>query len=179
MAISATVIRAKISIADMTRHYYQDHSLTLAQHPSENANRLMIRLLAYAVNAHEDLQFTKGLSTSDEPEIWLKDLTDIIELWIDLGLPDESRIKKSINRSQKSILYCYDDKSFAPWFKKNESKLTHKKLSVFKISDKNATQLESLYARALDLQINIDESDIMIVDNNTNKTIEIQIEKVL
>ncbi|BCE03052.1 YaeQ family protein [Marinicellulosiphila megalodicopiae] len=178
MAISATVIRAKISIADMTRHYYQDHHLTLAQHPSENENRLMIRLLAFAINAQEDLQFTKGLSTSDEPEIWLKDLTDTIELWIELGLPDESRLKKAANRSKHSILYCYDEKSFDPWFKKMESKLPKKKMDIFKINDEDAKNLESLYARALDLQINIDESEIMITDNNTHKTINISVVKV-
>jgi len=178
MAINSTVVRAKISIADMTRHYYQDLHLTLAQHPSENENRLMIRLLAYIINAQESLCFTKGLSTSDEPDIWMKDLTGEINLWIELGLPDESRIKKAVNRSQHTILYCYDDKSFTPWFKKNESRFGHKTLSIYKVKDNDAMSLSLLYKRALDWQVNIDETGIMIIDNTSQAVITVDIEQI-
>ena len=166
MAISATVVRAKISIADMSRHYYQNHSLTLAQHPSETETRLMIRLLAFALHAHEDLQFTKGLSAEDEPEIWIKSLTDEIELWVELGLPDETRIKKACNRSKQVLLFCYDDRSFGPWYKKNESKLQRDNLKLFRISDADSEKLISLYSRQIDLQINIEEDEIYIGNNN-------------
>ena len=70
MALKATIHKATLNIADMDRHYYADHQLTIAQHPSETDLRVMIRLLAFALNAGDTLEFTKGLSTDDEPELW-------------------------------------------------------------------------------------------------------------
>ncbi|HEV8077632.1 MAG TPA: YaeQ family protein, partial [Marinobacter sp.] len=93
MALKATIFKATLNIADMDRHYYADHQLTLARHPSENDERMMVRLLAFALNASDQLEFTKGLSTDDEPELWQKSLSNEIELWIELGLPDESRLR--------------------------------------------------------------------------------------
>ena len=93
MAIKATIFKAEVQISDMDRHYYQTHNFTLARHPSETDERLMIRIIAFVLNAHEDLQFTKGLSTDDEPELWQRTLAGEIELWIDLGQLDEKRIR--------------------------------------------------------------------------------------
>ena len=107
MALSATICKADLNIVDMDRHYYQQHSLTVAQHPSENDERLMIRLLAFALHADEFLSFTKGLSTDDEPDLWQKSLSGEIELWIELGLPSEKRLKKACGRAQQVILYTY------------------------------------------------------------------------
>ena len=90
MAIKATIFKADCQIVDMDRHYYQDHSLTLARHPSETDERMMLRLLAFAYHASDTLAFTRGLSSSDEPDLWQKDLTGTIERWIELGQPDES-----------------------------------------------------------------------------------------
>ena len=92
MALKSTVYKADLHIADMDRQYYQQHSLTLARHPSETEERLMVRLLAFVLHAAERLEFGQGLSTDDEPDLWLKDLTGAIELWIDVGLPDEGRL---------------------------------------------------------------------------------------
>ena len=89
MALKATIFKADLQIADMDRNYYHDHALTVARHPSETDERMMVRLLAFAQNAHEALSFANGLSTDDEPDLWQKDLTGAIELWIDVGLPDE------------------------------------------------------------------------------------------
>ena len=94
MAANATIYKANLNIANIDTHYYVEHSLTLAKHPSENDLRLMIRLLAFILNANEDLVFCKGISQDDEPDLWQKDLSGDIELWIDLGQPDEKRIKK-------------------------------------------------------------------------------------
>ena len=88
MALKATVFKVELQIADMARNYYHDHALTLARHPSETDERLMMRLLAFALNASVRLAFGRGLSTDDEPDLWQKDLTGAIELWIDTGLPD-------------------------------------------------------------------------------------------
>ena len=104
MALSARICKADLNVVDMDRHYYQQHSLTIAQHPSETNERLMLRLLAFALHASDMLSFCKGISTEDEPDLWQKSLSDEIELWIELGLPSEKRLKKACGRAKKS--YC-------------------------------------------------------------------------
>ena len=107
MAIKATICKANLQIADMERHYYQDHALTLARHPSETDERMMVRLLAFALHAHEYLEFGQGMTADDEADVWQKDLTGAIELWIDVGLPDEKLIRKACGRANQVVVYCY------------------------------------------------------------------------
>src|SRR5476651_2124506 len=99
MALKATIFKADLQIADMDRGYYRDHALTLARHPSETDERMMVRLLAFALNADENLAFGKGLSAEDEPALWLRDLTGAIGLWIEVGLPDEKAVRKACGRA--------------------------------------------------------------------------------
>src|SRR5258706_12688370 len=101
MALKATIFKAELHIADMERGYYHNHALIVARHPSETDERMMVRLLAFALNAHETLAFGAGLSSDDEPDLWRKDLTGGIETWIDVGLPDEKRIRKASGRAGK------------------------------------------------------------------------------
>lgn len=96
MALKATIYKAAVNVADMDRNVFIDSQLTLARHPSETEERLMLRLLAWMVNAHERLTFTRGLSAEDEPEIWLMNDHNGIDIWVDLGLPDERRVKKPV-----------------------------------------------------------------------------------
>jgi hypothetical protein len=100
MALKSTIYKAELQIADMDRHYYAQHSLTLAKHPSETEERLMVRLIAFALFANESLTFGKGLSDDDEPDLWQKDLTGAIELWMNVGLPDEREIRKACGRAK-------------------------------------------------------------------------------
>ena len=100
MALNSTVVKAELQVSDMDRHYYATHNLTLAQHPSETDERLMVRLLAFALYADERLEFGRGISDEDEPAMWKRDYTGEIELWIELGHPDESRIKKASGSDQ-------------------------------------------------------------------------------
>ena len=89
MARKATIFKAELSLADLDRNLYEDFSLTVAQHPSENDLRMMVRLLAFTLFADARLEFGRGLSTDDEPDLWQKDLTGAIELWISVGQLDE------------------------------------------------------------------------------------------
>ena len=179
MALSATVIRAKLAIADMNRHHYQDHSLTLAQHPSETNKRLMIRLLAFALHAQEELDFSKGLSADDEPAIWKKDLLDQVQLWIELGLPDIQRLKKACHKAKEVLLFCYDDKAYEVWYDKNKSKLTQANLSIFHINDQDCQLLTDLYSRQIDLQLNINEDQLFIGNNiSPFQQIELQLKQI-
>ena len=121
MAIKATIFKANLQIADMERHYYQDHTLTLAQHPSETDERMMVRLLAFALHAHEYLEFGQGMTNDEEADLWRKDLTGSIELWIDVGIPDEKLIRKACGRAKQVIVYCYGGRAAQMWFDQNSS----------------------------------------------------------
>ena len=108
MATGATIFKAELQIADLDRNYYHDHALTLARHPSETDERMMVRLLAFVLHAHETLSFGNGLSTCDEPDLWQKDLTGAIQFWIDVGLPDEKTDPQSLWSCQAGIhLYVW------------------------------------------------------------------------
>jgi uncharacterized protein YaeQ len=104
MAPKATIVKAELQVTDMDRHYYALHNLTLAQHPSETVERLMVRLLAFALHADERLEFGRGLSDEDEPALWRRDYTGDIEQWIEVGQPDESRIRKACGRAQQVVV---------------------------------------------------------------------------
>ena len=102
MALKATIFKADLHIADMARNYYAEHALTVARHPSETDERMMARILAFALNADERLAFGKGLSDADEPDLWQKDLTGAIEHWIEVGQPDEKRLLRACGRAARA-----------------------------------------------------------------------------
>ena len=116
MAQNSLIYKVELSVSDMDRHYYDTHKLTVAKHPSETDERLMVRLLAFALNAHEHLEMTKGLSTDDEPDIWQKSLSDEIDVWVALGLPSEKIIRQSCNKSARVVIYPYGGKTAEVWW---------------------------------------------------------------
>ena len=163
MALKATVFKCELNISDMDRHYYQSHSLTIARHPSENDLRMMVRVLAFAMHAQEHLQFTKGLSTQDEPDIWAKNLSDEIELWIDLGQVEEKRLRQACGKAQQVILYTYNDKQAAPWQQQMEKHFSrHNNLTVFHIASSDSEALEAMADKNMDLQITIQDGEVFI-----------------
>jgi len=165
MAIKATVYKADLQISDMDRHYYQNHSLTLAQHPSETLERMMIRLLVFTLHAHEDLALTRGLSSDDEPDIWLKLPTGEIDTWIDLGQPDEKRIKKACGRAREVYIYTYTQRSAEVWWQQINTKLTRfNNLHVIALSDEVGSSLTQLVQRTMTLQCNIQDHEAWFGD---------------
>jgi len=172
MAISATINKVSLNIADMDRHYYQTHDVTAAQHPSETTFRFMMRMIAFAFNANEHLSFTKGLSSEDEPEIWQKSLTDDIELWIDFGQLDDKRIRKACGRADQVIIYTYNEGKASVWWEQIKSKLDrYRNLSVFHIVVEE--DVESLVTRNMQLQCNIQDSDMYLGDDEQSFTIRL------
>ena len=150
----------------MDRHYYHSHELTVAQHPSETDFRFMVRLIAFMANASERLCFTKGLSTDDEPELWQKTLTDDIELWIDLGQPDEKRIRKACGRAEQVIIYTYNERKAKVWWAQQQEKL--KRFSNLTVLHINAPGVESMIKRSMQLQCNIQDGEIYLNDDTSN-----------
>lgn len=165
MALKATIYKAELQIADMDRNYYQEHLLTLARHPSETDERMMIRLLAFAIHASDSLTFTKGLFDTEEPDLWQKDLTGAIELWIEVGQPDEKRLMKACGRSEKVVVYSYGATSHI-WFKQIANKLERaKNLSVINIPSDAAVQLQKMANRNMQLQCTIQDGQIWLTDS--------------
>lgn len=173
MALKATVFKADLQIADMDRNYYAAHALTLAQHPSETDERMMIRLLAFARHASDALAFTKGISTDDEPDLWAKDLTGTIELWIDLGQPDEKRIRKACGRARQVVVYCHSGHSAELWWQKSRDKLERfGNLTVINLPVDACRRLGSLAERNMQLQCTLQEGQIWLADATDSVEIE-------
>lgn len=163
MALKSTVYKVQLNIADMDRDYYADHGLTLACHPSETEERLMVRVLAFALFANEDLQFTRGLSSEDEPDLWQKDLTGAIEHWIELGMPDESRIRKGCNRSRRMTVLTYGDRAPPVWWEKIRGSLTRfDNLSVLNLDGDCTQALAAQAGRGMALQITIQDGTLWV-----------------
>lgn len=173
MAAKATIYKALLNIANMDSHYYADHNLTMAKHPSETDLRLMVRLVAFILNADEDLEFCKGISQDDEPDLWKKSLGGEIELWIDLGQPDEKRIKKACGRSKKVIIYTYQEGMAASWWKQIKTSLTRfSNLQVIHLTIDG--DIELLAKRAMSLQANISDDELTLIDEEHNVVIRAQ-----
>jgi len=174
MALKATIFKADLQIADMDRHYYQPHSLTLARHPSETDERMMVRLLAFALHADEALAFTKGLSTDDEPDLWLKELSGEIDLWIDIGQPDEKRIRKACGRAKQVAIYCFNSRSAAIWWEQNSGKLQRfDNLKVIHIQHDASKQLAGLAQRNMQLQCNIQDGQVWLGDDTESVQVDL------
>lgn len=160
MALKATIFKADLQIADMDRNYYGRHVLTIARHPSETDERMMVRLLAFALNAHEALSFGKGLSTDDEPDLWQRDLTGAVDLWIDVGQPDERRILKACGRAAHVVIYSYSSTS-GIWWKQVGTKLERaRNLSVLNLPLAVGPALAALAQRTMQLQCTIQDGQV-------------------
>lgn len=176
MALSATILKATLNIADISRHYYQELNLTIAQHPSETTERVMVRLLAYALHAQTQLQFTKGLSNDDEPDIWLKSLSGDIELWIDVGSIDAKRIGKACGRAAEVVIYCYGGHSTELWWQQNAQKLArYNNLTVIDLNRDNTRALAHMAQRNMELQCTIDDGQICLSDATQSIYVEYQV----
>jgi len=163
MAQKATIYKVELSVSDMDRHYYKTHKLTVAKHPSETDERLMVRILAFALNAHDQLEMTKGLSTDDEPDMWQKSLGGELELWVALGLPSEKVIRQSCGKARDVIIYSYGGNTAEMWWDKIKTRTTRfETLSIVNFVQDETRALEALANRSMKLQVNIQEGDVMV-----------------
>ncbi|NRR28695.1 YaeQ family protein [Oxalobacteraceae bacterium] len=171
MALKATIYKADLQIADMDRNFYETQVLTLARHPSETDERMMVRLLAFAIHANEALTFTKGLFDVEEPDLWQKDLTGAIQLWIEVGQPDEKVILKACGRSEHVVVYSYSATSHI-WWKQLANKVERcKNLTVINLPSDAAEALSKMAQRTMQLQCTIQDGQIWLTDGT--ETVEI------
>jgi len=169
MALKATIFKVDLEIADMDRGYYGSHALTIARHPSETNERMMIRVLAFALCADERLQFGGGVSTAEEPDLWRKSLTGDIEQWVELGQPDPRRIHKACGRADSVRVYLYGGTKAATWWEQERRGLErHGNLRVTQLAAEQTAQLGELAERGVSLQCNIQDGEVwMIRDTQT------------
>jgi uncharacterized protein YaeQ len=166
MALNATIYKVELQISDMDRHYYATHALTLARHPSETEERLMVRLLAFALYAEDRLEFGKGISDEDEPALWRKAYTDEIELWIEVGLPDETRIRKACGRSRQVVILNYGGNAAEIWWQKNAAALgRNRNLSVLDIPASTVAALTGLLQRGMRLQALVQDGQLQLMND--------------
>lgn len=164
MAPKATVYKAELQVSDMDRHYYASHDLVLAQHPSETDARLMVRLIAFALFADERLEFGRGLSNEDEPDLWRRDYTGDIEQWIDLGQPDESRIRKASARTRQMVVVNYSRNAAAIWWDKIANSLTRlKNLTVIDLDPAAIEASTRLLQRSMRLTAMIQDGELQLM----------------
>jgi len=162
MALKSTIYKITVHLADMDRDYYTSLNLTIAQHPSETEQRLMTRLLAFILNAHDELKFGRGVSDEEEAAIWHINYSDVIELWIELGHPEEKRLKKACNKAQKVKLYCYNSSSDV-WLKQNNKKLSQfKNLTVEKFESEQIQKLAGFLTRTMEFQASIQDGQLWL-----------------
>ena len=172
MALKATIFKVDLQLTDMDRHYYENHLLTIARHPSETDERMMVRILAFALNATESLEFTKGLSADDEPSIWGKSLSGEIETWIDVGLPDEKVIRKASGRAVQVVIYTYGGNAADIWWEQIKTKLNRfNNVTVINLPEINTQALAQLATRTMQLNCTIEDGQVWIGD--TLHTLEI------
>ncbi len=172
MALKATVVKAELQVSDMDRHYYATHALTLAQHPSETDARLMVRVLAFGLFAHERLEFGRGVSADDEPDLWRKSLTGEIEQWIELGQPEESRLRKACGRAREVVVIGYAGRSFDLWWEKNSGGLARcSNLTVIDLGVGTADELAKMLGRNMSLQCLVQEGEVQLMGDAGTVTV--------
>jgi len=184
MTIKSTIFKVTLSVADIDHAYYADHSLTLARHPSETDERMMMRLLALSFNAHllndlcqgdGQLVFGAGLSDPDEPDVWLKDFTGQTRLWVEVGQPEEKPLSRACSKSDKVVVYAYHHAAEV-WWKGIQNKLTRMdKLSVYRVSSDISQELARWAERSMQIQATIQDEHLML--SSHQGTIEVSCER--
>ncbi|AKJ31219.1 YaeQ family protein [Caldimonas brevitalea] len=173
MALKSTIFKVDLQIADMDRHYYADHALTLARHPSENDERLMARVLAFALHADDTLAFANGLTSNDEPDLWKRELTGDISLWVDVGQPEEKLLRKASHRAREVVLLCFG-RTAEVWWAQNRSALErYDNLKVLHLSQEAVQALAALVERTMRLQCTIQDGQIWL--GHERQTVQLEV----
>jgi uncharacterized protein YaeQ len=173
MALRSTIHKVDLSIADIDRGRYADHALTVARHPSETDERMMLRLLAFVLFADDALQFGRGLSAEDEPDLARSDLTGAIELWIEVGLPDEKWVRKACGRAAQVVVLAYGGHKAQLWWRQHEASLERcPNLSVLAVDPQTSGALGRLAARTMRLDCTVQDGQAWIGTGTDGLSVE-------
>ncbi len=176
MALGATIYKATIDISDLDRQYYANHVLTVARHPSETEERLMLRLLAFCSHAGERLEFGRGLSTEGEPALWEMADTGEIAHWVEVGWPDLKQVRRAAGKSEKVTILTYGDDKIGPWWSSNKGDFGKlNKLSVYSVDDATVERLSAMASRNMRLAVTIQDGVVWVSDDQGSLQVEYQI----
>ncbi|MEP7208080.1 MAG: YaeQ family protein [Casimicrobiaceae bacterium] len=174
MALKSTICKVALAVADIDRGHYQDYDLTVARHPSETDERMMVRVLAFALHADEVLQFGRGLSAEDEPDLWRRDLTGTIETWIEVGLPDERELRKACGRSREVDVLAYGGRAVQLWWQGARDRLERQaQLSVLEVPLDASRALAAFADRSIRLQVTIQEGHVLVSDGAASVAVDL------
>ncbi|MFV8818143.1 YaeQ family protein [Haliea sp. E17] len=174
MALKSTIYKVMLNVADTNRQVYGDYALTIARHPSETDRRMMLRILAFALHADAALAFGRGISTDDEPDLWLKDDTGQVRLWVELGNPDPDRLRKACAKADDVVLYAYGDRATPVWWRKHEDYLSRfDNLQIYTVADAEAADLEKLAGQNLGLQCTVTDNTVWVSNDAGNVTVSL------
>ena len=176
MALKSTIYKAQLQLADMDRSLHADHGLTLALHPSETPERLMVRLLAFALTVPADdregaLEFAKGLSDSDEPDLWQRDLTGRLVQWIEVGQPDDRRLMKAAGRADRVSVFAYGSSTPIWWQALAPRVARASNLAVWQVPAAHSRELAGLAARSMQLQVTVQDGHVWV--GNGSSAVEV------
>jgi len=172
MALKAAIHKLQLQVADMDRHHYAEHALTVARHPSETDERMMVRVLAFALNADEAMMFGRGVSTADEPDLWQHSLNGEIAHWIQLGQPDVRDLRRACGRARQVTVITYSGHSAALWWEQVADKCTAlANLTVVDIPVEAVKALATLAARNMALNALVQEGSVWLSDAATTVTV--------
>lgn len=175
MALRATIYKVELNVADMNRHHYATYPLTVARHPSETDERMMVRVLAFALNAQEDLNFTKGISDAEEPDLWQKDLTGAIKCWVEVGQPDDKRLLKGAGKSDQVKVYCFGGAASRIWWEGMRSTLARSnKFEVFSFDPAQTKSLAKVVNRNMVVHVTIEDSTLTVIADDQTFTIGVE-----
>ena len=178
MALKSTICKAELGIADIDRGYYRDHALTIARHPSETDERMMVRVLAFALHADDGLAFGRGLSADDEPDLWRRDLTGAIAQWIDVGLPDERDVRKACGRAREVSVVAYGGRAADLWWAGARAKLERQeRLTVRDVPLDASRALARLAGRSMRLQVTIQDGHVHVTDGTSTVAVDLRVLK--
>jgi uncharacterized protein YaeQ len=164
MVLKATIFKVSLQVADFDRNYFQDHTLTLARHPSETDERMMVRVLAFVLHADDALIFGKGLASEDEPDLWRKDLTGAIDQWIEVGLPDEKRIRRACGRASQIVVVTYGGRVADMWWEQNQPALKKQdRLTVFNLPADESRALAAGASRNMSIQCTVQDGEVWMI----------------
>jgi uncharacterized protein YaeQ len=162
MALKPTIYKMQIAISDFNRNFYDSVQLTIALHPSETLERMMTRIVAFCLNAQENINFTKGLSEVEEPDIWVKTLDDLLILWIDVGEPSPERIKKSSRLAPEVKVYSFNSKSDTWWAQSKSKVESFSNVKFYQFDFKQIQHLATFVKRGMDWSLSISGDTVYI-----------------
>lgn len=173
MALKSTIHKAELTVSDLDRHHYATYALTLARHPSETSERMMVRVLAFALFADEHLEFGKGLSTDDEPALWQKSLSGEIERWIEVGLPDERVLRRACGRAREVVLVAYGGRAVGIWWEANRAACERlSNLCVMEVPQETSAALGQMAEKNMSLTATIQDAHLLMASDAATVAVE-------